>query len=84
MKEGNLGGGTGMALYDFKGGSGTSSRLFTIGSVQYTLGVFVQANFGSRKDPTISGVPVGKEMTDKEPVVNEEKRKDGSITAYIR
>ncbi|NIJ52665.1 DmpA family aminopeptidase [Dyadobacter arcticus] len=83
VKEGNVGGGTGMALYEFKGGSGTSSRVFTIDSVQYTLGVFVQANFGGRKDLTISGVPVGKEITDKEPVVNEEKRKDGSIIAIV-
>ena len=44
VKEGNVGGGTGMACYGFKGGSGTASRVFTIDSVQYTLGVFVQAN----------------------------------------
>jgi D-aminopeptidase len=30
IKEGNVGGGTGMGLYGFKGGSGTASRLFTI------------------------------------------------------
>jgi len=83
IKEGNVGGGTGMALYGFKGGSGTPSRLFTIDSVQYTLGVFVQANFGGIKELTIAGVPVGNEITDKEAVVHEEKRKDGSIIVIV-
>ena len=56
--EGNVGGGTGMVCYEFKGGSGTSSRVFTIDSVQYTLGVFVQANFGRRSDLMIRGFPI--------------------------
>jgi D-aminopeptidase len=83
IKEGNVGGGTGMALYWFKGGSGTSSRVFTIDSVQYTLGVFVQANFGGRKELTIAGVPVGKEISEKMPLVNEVKKKDGSIIVIV-
>ena len=83
IAEGNVGGGTGMALYEFKGGSGTASRIFTIDSVQYTLGVFVQANFGRRDELTIAGVPVGREITEKEPVVDETKRKDGSIIAIV-
>lgn len=83
IKEGNVGGGTGMALYGFKGGSGTASRLFKIDSVEYTLGVFVQANFGGRKELTISGVPVGKEITDKKPIINEAKRKDGSVIVIV-
>jgi D-aminopeptidase len=81
--EGNTGGGTGMVLYEFKGGSGTSSRVFTIDSVQYTLGVFVQANFGRRNELTIAGVPVGKEIQDLEPVIDESGRKDGSIIAIV-
>ncbi|RYU95435.1 DmpA family aminopeptidase [Emticicia agri] len=83
IAEGNVGGGTGMALYSFKGGSGTASRVFTIDSVAYTLGVFVQANFGRRDELTIAGVPVGKEIQDLTPVVNREKRKDGSIIAIV-
>jgi len=83
IAEGNVGGGTGMALYSFKGGSGTSSRVFTIDSVQYTLGVFVQANFGRRPELSVAGVPVGKELQDLMPVINENKRKDGSIIAII-
>lgn len=83
IAEGNVGGGTGMALYSFKGGSGTASRVFTIDSVQYTLGVFVQANFGRRDELTVAGVPVGKEIQDLQPIVNREKRKDGSIIAIV-
>jgi L-aminopeptidase/D-esterase-like protein len=83
IAEGNVGGGTGMACYGFKGGSGTASRIFTIDSVQYTLGVFVQANFGSRTELTIAGVPVGKEIQDMKPIVHEPKRKDGSVIVVV-
>ncbi|HYK55259.1 MAG TPA: P1 family peptidase [Flavisolibacter sp.] len=83
IKEGNVGGGTGMALYGFKGGSGTASRVFTIDSAQYTLGVFVQANFGGRNELTVAGVPVGREIKDKQPILNNVKRKDGSIIAIV-
>lgn len=83
IKEGNVGGGTGMICYWFKGGNGTASRVFTIDSVQYTLGVFVQANFGTRKDLVVSGVPVGKEIQDLEPIENAVNRKDGSIIVIV-
>jgi len=83
IAEGNVGGGTGMALYGFKGGSGTASRTFKIDTVQYTLGVFVQANFGGRNELTIAGVPVGKEFTDLKPILHNPKRKDGSIIAIV-
>ncbi len=83
IAEGNVGGGTGMICYWFKGGSGTASRIFTIDSVQYTLGVFVQANFGTRKDLVVSGVPVGKEIQDLAPIENQVNRKDGSIIAIV-
>lgn len=83
ISEGNVGGGTGMVLYSFKGGSGTASRIFTIDSVQYTLGVFVQANFGRRNELIITGVPVGKEISDLKPIVNEPAKKDGSIIVIV-
>lgn len=83
IEEGNVGGGTGMALYGFKGGSGTASRKFTIDSVEYMLGVFVQANFGGRKELTIAGVPVGKEITDKKAIMNNVQKKDGSIIVIV-
>lgn len=62
VKEGNVGGGTGMVCHGFKGGIGTSSRIIKVNKVKYTIGVLVQANYGSRKSLTISGVPVGKDI----------------------
>jgi D-aminopeptidase len=60
IAEGNVGGGTGMVCYGFKGGSGTSSRVLSDGSLKgYTLGVFVQCNCGRRPQLQIAGVPVG-------------------------
>jgi D-aminopeptidase len=60
---GNVGGGTGMITYDFKGGSSTASRVIKIGDQEFTVGIFVQSNFGHREQLTILGVPVGKHLT---------------------
>lgn len=62
VREGGVGGGTGMVAHQFKGGTGTSSRIIEINGSKYTLGVLVQANYGSRGDLNIAGVPVGKEI----------------------
>jgi D-aminopeptidase len=59
VTEGNVGGGTGMVCYGFKGGSGTSSRVLDGPLKGYTLGVFVQCNCGRRPQLQIAGVPVG-------------------------
>jgi L-aminopeptidase/D-esterase-like protein len=64
VAEGNVGGGTGMICYEFKGGIGTSSRRVKDASGEYTVGVLVQANFGSRHQLMIAGVPVGQELPD--------------------
>jgi len=64
LKEGNVGGGTGMMCLGFKGGTGTSSRVVKIKDSTYTVGVLVQSNFGSKKNFTIAGVPIGKELKD--------------------
>ncbi|MCG8578574.1 MAG: P1 family peptidase [Bacteroidales bacterium] len=70
VEEGNVGGGTGMICHLFKGGIGTSSREVQIDSSKYTLGVIVQANYGSRNSLTIAGVPVGKEFSESMPLWN--------------
>jgi D-aminopeptidase len=62
ISEGNVGGGTGMLCNGFKGGSGTSSRQVSIEGRTYTLGVFVQCNYGTRDELRIAGVPVAREM----------------------
>jgi len=62
--EGNVGGGTGMICHEFKGGIGSSSRVVREETASFTVGVLVQANYGSRKNLRVSGVPVGLEITD--------------------
>ncbi len=62
VAEGSVGGGTGMVCYEFKGGTGTSSRLVKTKSANYTIGALVQANCGRRPQLMIAGVPVGKEI----------------------
>ena len=59
VAEGNMGGGTGMVCYWFKGGTGTASRVVQIGEQTYTVGVLVQANFGYRSRLSIRGIPIG-------------------------
>jgi len=62
IAEGNVGGGTGMICYEFKGGTGTSSRRVAIDGINYTVGALVQANHGVREWLTILGVPVGRHL----------------------
>lgn len=63
LELGSLGGGTGMAAYEYKAGSGSASRLIEINGKRFTVGVFVQANFGLRQELVVCGVPVGSELT---------------------
>ncbi len=68
IEEGSVGGGTGMICYEFKGGNGTASRKIDIRAAKdtpprsFTVGVFLQANFGRRAQLMIAGLPVGKEI----------------------
>jgi D-aminopeptidase len=62
IAEGNVGGGTGMICFEFKGGTGTSSRKLPETFGGYTVGVLVQCNFGTRHLLRIAGVPVGYEI----------------------
>ena len=64
IKEGNVGGGTGMMCLGFKGGTGSSSRIVKIKDSTYTVGVLVQSNFGGKRNFTVAGVPVGRELRD--------------------
>jgi D-aminopeptidase len=58
VPEGGVGGGTGMICHEFKGGTGTASRV--VG--EWTVGALVQANHGRRERLTVDGVPVGREL----------------------
>jgi D-aminopeptidase len=68
IEEGSVGGGTGMNCYAFKAGSGTASRVVRHGDDTYTVGVFVQANFGARRELTVCGVPVGEALAEDNPM----------------
>jgi D-aminopeptidase len=63
IAEGNVGGGTGMICFEFKGGTGTASRQLPEKVGGYTVGVLVQCNFGTRHLLRIAGAPVGYEIT---------------------
>ena len=79
VEMGSIGGGTGMICYDFKGGNGSSSREVKIDGQKYTVGVFVQANFGAREQMTILGVPVGPQIK----AAKLRGRDQGSVIAIV-
>ncbi|KAF4457435.1 peptidase family T4 [Fusarium albosuccineum] len=96
VPEGNTGGGTGMICHRFKGGTGSSSRVVqgfdAAGNPKaYTVGVLVQANYGSQENLHIGGVPVGRIIKSQqtctvpkdENTTTKEPRKDGSIIVVI-
>ncbi len=89
VTEGNVGGGTGMMCLGFKGGIGTSSRVVNIRGASFTVGTLVQSNFGSKRNLTIAGVPVGVELKDtlnyvfNGPPQSSRKEGDGSIIIIV-
>ncbi|KAI1166214.1 peptidase family S58 [Nemania serpens] len=71
VREGCVGGGTGMICHYFKGGTGSSSRIVpgfdTNGEPKnYTVGALVQANYGKKPNFRIAGVPVGRILAQEE------------------
>jgi D-aminopeptidase len=86
IAEGNVGGGTGMVCYEFKGGTGTASRKLPDKFGGWTVGALVQANFGRRHQLTVSGVPVGKHLTSDASFTSGEnpfRQDDGSLIVVI-
>ncbi len=89
IEEGNVGGGTGMLTLGFKGGTGTSSRVFKIKDSTFTVGAIVQSNFGAKRNLSIAGVPVGIELKDtlnyefKSPPKSRRQEGDGSIIVIV-
>jgi L-aminopeptidase/D-esterase-like protein len=77
VSEGNVGGGTGMVCYGFKGGIGTASRVLSEDYGGYTVGVLVQCNCGRRPQLTIAGVPVGQEIPESVPYATNTPPKPG-------
>jgi L-aminopeptidase/D-esterase-like protein len=87
IEEGNVGSGTGMICYGFKGGIGTSSRKLADKDGGYTLGVLVQCNYSgsSRRNLRIAGIPVGREIPGEEPYtgLRSDLAEGGSIIAIV-
>lgn len=59
VPQGNIGAGTGMSLFQLKGGIGSSSRLLRSKETNYVLGLLALANFGLLEDLLINGIPIG-------------------------
>lgn len=55
VEEGGVGAGTGMELFEFKGGIGTSSRIIEVEGEKYTVGVLVNSNYGRRDQLSVLG-----------------------------
>lgn len=83
VEEGNVGGGTGMIAYGFKGGIGTASRVIKVQGRDYTVGVLLQANHGQRKDLRIAGVPIGDEIPDLMPTRATAAKEKNSLIIVI-
>ena len=86
LEEGNVGGGTGMLCYEFKGGTGTSSRKIPAKLGGWTVGALAQTNFGRRFQLTIAGVPMGQHLKDHTIWTSGEspfKQEEGSLIVVI-
>ncbi len=84
VAEGCVGGGTGMLCHEFKGGTGTSSRVLPADQGGWTVGVLVQANYGWREHLHVDGVPVGREIPLSEvPSQRAKPAGDGSIIVIV-
>jgi D-aminopeptidase len=93
VQEGNTGGGTGMCLAGFKGGTGTASRVLKGRchgkDVTYTVATLVQANYGAKRDLRIGGVSVGRIWMEEDGEMatsskgDDTKKKDGSIIVIL-
>lgn len=80
--QGDIGAGCGMKCHGFKGGIGSSSRVFSIGGKEYTIGVLVNSNFGSSngKDLIFKGRHLGELIKNYD---NKQEEDKGSIIVVI-
>ena len=85
VAEGNVGGGTGMICNGYKGGIGTASRKLDAKTGNYTIGVLVQCNYGTRNNLRIAGIPVGREIPADDPyaAVPSDVSERGSIIVVV-
>ena len=80
VQEGNVGGGTGMICFGFKGGIGTASRV----AGPYKVAALVQCNCGAKRQLRIAGAPVGQELANQPLASVAQPREDtGSIIIVV-
>ncbi|KAI0129599.1 peptidase family T4 protein [Xylariales sp. AK1849] len=89
VREGNVGGGTGMICHYFKGGTGSASRVvegFDLNGEKkaYTLAALVQANYGKKAHFRIAGVPVGRILAEEDAKAAEaDPAKEAELAALV-
>jgi D-aminopeptidase len=83
VREGNVGGGTGMITCDFKAGIGTASRRLPQALGGSTVGVLVMSNFGVMRQLRVGGLPVGEILEERYGTMPRRERSYGSIIAVI-
>jgi D-alanine--D-alanine ligase len=83
IEQGSVGSGTGMTSFDFAGGVGSSSRRLSREEGGYTVGVFVQANFGKLRNLTIEGKIVGRDLDQLYPYDSRRENNFGSVIVIV-
>jgi D-aminopeptidase len=83
IEEGSVGGGTGMITFGFKAGSGTASRIVEWNGARFTVGCFVQSNFGARRNFVVRGIRAGAELSQPAIRDNTPRAEKSSIIAVI-
>lgn len=79
FEEGAVGAGTGMSCFDYKGGIGSSSRIFNLGEEEYTIGALVLSNFGLKQHFILNYETTREYLND----AYEDKLEQGSIIIII-
>ena len=73
-----------MICHEFKGGTGTASRVVRAAGETFTVGGLVQANYGARELLRVDGVPVGRAIgRDVAPSARAEPVEAGSIIVVL-
>ncbi len=62
VQEVTVGAGTGTSCFGWKGGIGTASRVLPDELAGFTVGAFVQSNYGRPEELTIDGLPIGRHL----------------------
>lgn len=84
VAEGSVGAGTGMQLFEHKGGIGTSSRVVAdADGRRYAVGVLVNTNFGLARQLTILGAPVGRELAGGRERARPRRHGEGSCVVVV-